>query len=241
VQAGRFVVHGSHDRGRFSAERIAIEINAGLAFGTGHHGSTRGCLLALDRVVKVGRRTRRAKSSARIYPRRHGAPMILPTRRDHRKRASGLPASREKKAAVLDLGTGSGVLAIAAAKRLRQPVLAGDLDRRAVAIARDNARMNGVGPHIEVVHAAGLDAARFDARAPFNLVLANILLEPLLQFATRLAALVAPNGHVVLSGLLNSQARPALVRYRGRAFIFVARITLGGWTTLVLRRKGRLR
>jgi len=242
VKAGRFVVHGAHHRDRFPASRIAIQIDAGLAFGTGHHGSTRGCLLALDHIAK--RRGRRpvgwAKSSALTYPRGHGARTILPTRIDRRTRAFAHPTFRRRKTAVLDLGTGTGVLAIAAAKALHRPVLASDNDGRAVRIARDNARINGVGGSIDIMHAAGIGARRFRQRAPFDLVLANILLEPLQQFATAFAGLVAPNGHVVLSGLLNAQARAALASYGARGFSLRQRFTLGGWTTLVVTRRGRV-
>lgn len=239
VAAGRFVLHGTHDRARFPANRIAIEINAGLAFGTGHHGSTRGCLLALDRIVKRGP-VRRAKArlprSIRMSKTaRAPSPPFMSA-------AGGFArptVRRRKKPAVLDLGTGTGVLAIAAAKALHWPVLASDVDARAVAIARENARSNGIASGIEVVHAAGVNTRRFQERAPFDLVLANILLEPLMQFATGLARLVAPNGHVVLAGLLNAQARPALASFRARGFVFGGCITLGGWTTLVLKRRGR--
>jgi ribosomal protein L11 methyltransferase len=243
VEAGRFVVHGAHHRGRFPANRIAIQIDAGLAFGTGHHGSTRGCLLALDGIVKWTNRrpVGWAKSSAVIYPRGHGARAILPTRMDRWTRALAHPTNkRQKTTIVLDLGTGTGVLAIAATKALRRPVLASDIDGRAVRIARDNARINAVAGSIEVVHAAGIGARRLRARAPFDLVLANILLEPLQQFATTIARLVAPHGHVVLSGLLNAQARAALATYGTRGFSLRQRITLGGWTTLVVTRRGRV-
>jgi ribosomal protein L11 methyltransferase len=195
VGAGRFVVHGAHDRARVRANRVGIEIEAALAFGTGHHGSTRGCLLALDRIVK-GR----------------------------------MPRS------ILDIGTGTGVLAIAAAKALRRPVLASDIDTRAVGIARENARLNRAGAYIETIHAAGLGARRFRQRAPFALVFANILLEPLQRLATPMARLVAPNGFIVLSGLLTSQAGAALASYRARGLVLERRIRLEGWTTLVLRR-----
>jgi ribosomal protein L11 methyltransferase len=114
VEAGRFVVHGAHHRAHVRANRIGIEIEAALAFGTGHHGTTQGCLLALDWVVK-GRRRKRDKSAL-----------------------STLARKRQRRAVVLDIGTGTGVLAIAAAKALRRPVLASDIDARAVAIARDN-------------------------------------------------------------------------------------------------------
>jgi len=142
-------------------------------------------------------------------------------------------------ARVLDIGTGSGVLAIAAARALRQPVLASDIDARAVQIARANARINHVGAFVQVAHAAGLAARRFRERAPFTLVFANILLEPLERLATPMARLVGPGGRVVLSGLLAAQASAALAAYRSRGLALERRIPLEGWVTLVLRRPGR--
>jgi ribosomal protein L11 methyltransferase len=201
VQAGRFIVHGAHSRASIPPNRLGIEVEAALAFGTGHHGTTRGCLLALDRIVK---RTRRG-------PR------------------------------ILDVGTGSGVLAIAAAKALRSAVLASDIDRRATFIARANARLNRVPGLIDVVHAAGLTAACFRARAPFDLVFANILLAPLQRLAASMARLVAPNARIVLSGLLAAQANAALAAYRAQGFALEQRITLDGWATLVLIRRGTRR
>jgi ribosomal protein L11 methyltransferase len=215
VEAGRFLVHGAHDRSRVGANRIAIQIEAALAFGTGHHGSTRGCLLALDRIMKRESRKRRAGGNA-ISP----------------------PLSR-KKAAVLDIGTGTGVLAIAAAKALHRPVVASDIDARAVAIARENTRINRVAASVEVVHAAGVGSRRFLERSPFALVFANILLDPLEQLATPIAKLVAPNGRVVLSGLLDAQGAAALASYRARGLALAQRIALEGWTTLVLMRPSR--
>jgi ribosomal protein L11 methyltransferase len=203
VEAGRFVVHGAHDRARMRPNRIGIEIEAALAFGTGHHGTTRGCLLALDRIV-------RSRSSRRR------------------------PIAR-----VLDLGAGSGVLAIAAARALRKPVLASDNDRRAVATARANARLNRGGALIETIRAEGLNARRVRQRAPFDLVLANILLAPLKVLATPMARLIAPNGRVVLSGLLAAQSNAALAAYRTRALVLERRLCLDGWATLVLRRHCR--
>ncbi|MDO9058390.1 MAG: 50S ribosomal protein L11 methyltransferase, partial [Bradyrhizobium sp.] len=152
VRAGRFVVHGSHDRTRVPANKLGIEIEAALAFGTGHHGTTRGCLLLLDEVLKAH------------MPRR-----------------------------VLDLGTGTGVLAIAAAKALRMKVLASDIDPLAVRVARENARLNGAGDLVQAVHATGFSAAEFSRRAPFDLVLANILANPLRQMATPMAEHLAPS------------------------------------------------
>jgi ribosomal protein L11 methyltransferase len=218
VEAGRFVVHGAHHRARVEPNRIGIQIEAGLAFGTGHHGTTRGCLLALARVAKGMRgkpqRTRAAPLSSR---------------------------SRRRKTLVLDIGTGTGVLAIAAAKMLSAPVLASDIDARAISIARDNARINGAGPRVGTIRAAGLGAGRFRERAPFRLIFANILLDPLRDLATPMARLVAPNGYVVLSGLLAAQGRAALASYRARGLVLAGRIPLEGWMTLMLMRPRRAR
>jgi len=199
VPAGRFVVPGAHDRKRIAPNRIGIEIEAALAFGTGHHGTTRGCLLALDRLCRL---------------------------------AGNGPAR------VLDLGTGSGVLAIAAARAFRRRVLATDIDAVAVRAARDNARRNRAGRLIEVIQANGLATPAIRAAAPFDLVFANILLEPLQRLAAPLAKIIAPGGRVVLSGLLSAQANAALAAYRGLSLglALERRVTLDGWTTLVLKR-----
>ena len=208
VAAGRFMVHGAHDRARVAPNRIGIEIEAALAFGTGHHGTTRGCLLALDGILK---QQRRRKLGAHLLVKRGGISRAL------------------------DIGTGTGVLAIAAAKALRQPVLASDIDREAVAIARANARLNGVAPLMEYVRASGLNAHQFRTHAPFDLVLANILLAPLTRLAGPLRPLLAPHAHVVLSGLLAAQENAALAAYRPHGLKLVRRIPLGEWVTLVLR------
>jgi ribosomal protein L11 methyltransferase len=197
VTAGRFVVHGAHDRGCAAPSRIGIEIEAARAFGTGHHGSTRGCLLALDQLRKPAK------------PRR-----------------------------ILDLGTGSGVLAIAAAKSLRRPVLASDIDADAVRIARDNARLNRSAPLVRVCRANGLAAAEIRGGAPFDLVFANILLAPLQRLAAPLSAMVAGRGRIILSGLLNAQVNAAPAAYPH--FSLDRRIELDGWTTLVLKRRSAL-
>jgi ribosomal protein L11 methyltransferase len=210
VEAGRFVVYGKHDRERIRRNRIAVQIEASLAFGTGHHASTRGCLLALDYMIK-----------------RHGRKRIA--------NGTGQPRYRSrKKAAVLDIGTGSGVLAIAAAKAMRLPVLASDIDGRATAIAREHARVNGVAANMQIVEASDIRPHCFRQRSPFALVFANIVLEPLRQLASPIRALIAPGGTVVLSGLLNAQAGPAIASYIARGFVLVRRIQLGGWTTLIL-------
>ena len=193
VPAGRFVVHGRHDRRRVPSGAIGIEIEAGLAFGTGHHATTRGCLLLLDRVVRSRR------------PRK-----------------------------VLDLGCGSGVLAIAAAKQLKTRVIASDIDPTAVTVARDNVRLNGVAPLVAVVEAIGLDHPTIRARAPFDLVFANILAAPLVALARPLAGALAPGGHLILSGLLESQAMRVLAAYRARGLLPTARLALEGWARLLL-------
>lgn len=198
VAAGRFVVHGAHDRAGVPTNRLGIEIEAALAFGTGHHGTTRGCLLALDRLAK----------SLATRPRR-----------------------------ILDLGTGSGVLAIAAARLLHRRVLATDIDTPSVHIARDNARLNGVGPLIAVVRADGVTAAAIRARAPFDLVFANILLGPLQRLASPLVKTVAPGGRLILSGLMTGQANAVRAAYH--ALKLERRLDLDGWTTLVLKRPRR--
>src|SRR6267154_752494 len=138
VRAGRFIVHGRHDRAKVPPNRLGIEIEAALAFGTGHHGNARGCLLLLDQVLKAR------------HPRR-----------------------------VLDLGTGTGVLAIAAAKAQHRFVLASDIDPLSVLTARDNARLNGAGHWVRTIQASGFSAPQFAGHGPFDLVLANILANPL--------------------------------------------------------------
>jgi len=193
VSAGRFVVHGAHDRARVPSHCIGIEIEAGMAFGTGHHGTTRGCLLALDTLAR-----------------------------------------RHRPCHILDLGTGSGVLAIAAAKIFRVPVLAIDIDPRAVEIARANARHNGVGPLVTAVQEEDLRAPQVVARAPFDLVLANILLNPLQRLAAPLARQLMPNARVVLSGVLKSQANAALAAYRSQGLMLERAFVLDGWFTPVM-------
>ncbi len=248
VRAGRFTVHGAHDRARIPANRIGIEIEAALAFGTGHHGTTRGCLLAFDRMCKTlgkRRRTRTFSSPCKGEGRsersedRGGGPCRSAIKTDpHQARfARRPPPFRGRSWRILDLGTGSGVLAIAAARALRQPVLAIDIDANAVRAARTNTRLNRVATMVEVVKADGVAGQRLHARAPFALVFANMLLGPLQRFAAPLARLVAPGSRVVLSGLLPSQANAALAAYR--AVALERRIDLDGWTTLVLRRRAR--
>ena len=239
VQAGRFIVHGAHDRARVPPSRIGIEIEAALAFGTGHHGTTRGCLLALDMLSERWR-----KKTLSYPPPARGRSVSVTSRvgvigrRNPRPAAfSGHPPlfkGRDKR--ILDIGTGSGVLAIAAAKTFRTHVLATDIDPRATASARENMRLNHTGAFVEVICAAGVSGLRVKRRAPYDLIFANILLGPLQRMAAPLSRLLGPNGHVVLSGLLPAHANAALAAYRAQGLTLERRIPLDGWMTLVLRR-----
>jgi ribosomal protein L11 methyltransferase len=195
VAAGRFVVHGSHDRSKIPRRCLAIEIDAGQAFGTAHHASTRGCLLALDDRLK-----------------------------------------RHRPHLVVDIGTGTGVLAIAAAKTLRRSVTASDSDPIAVKIAAGNARRNHVAPLVRVLHASGFLHPRL-WRARADLVLANLLERALYDLAPELARHVRPGGAAILSGLVDSQARAIEARTRALGFALEKRIILDGWTTLVIKRR----
>jgi len=242
VAAGRFIVHGAHDRAAVPVNRIGIEIEAALAFGTGHHGTTRGCLLALDRLC-------RPLSKRRVIVRRHpevraksAFDALWRASKDERPRRPPFEGRAVRgrlrvteAMRILDVGTGSGVLAIAAARALRQRVLATDIDGSAVRIARANAELNRARTMIAIRHANGVAARGVRERAPFDLIFANILLAPLQRMAVPLQRLIAPGGRVVLSGLLRAQASAALAAYRGLAL--ERRIELDGWTTLVLVRR----
>ena len=200
VRAGRFLVHGTHDREAVRAGDVAIELDAGLAFGTGHHGTTAGCLRMLDRELR------------RRRPRR-----------------------------VMDIGTGSGVLAIAAAKAARVPVLATDIDPVAVRVARENCIANGV--EVRCERAAGFHSPAFGEIGRADLLLANILAGPLKRLARPMHEHLAPGATVILSGLLPHQ-RAAIVGFYGVQGMRLRRAHVeNGWLTLVMRalRRGRKR
>ena len=250
VVAGRFFVHGAHDQQRRKAHLVNIEIEAGQAFGTGHHGTTQGCLLALDWLLR-----RRCLGPSGVAPVR-----------------------------VLDVGTGSGVLGIAAARALKARVLATDIDAVAVATARQNARLNGA-PGMRLAVAAGtrhalvrrmgsgqrpvrrvraarpglgrVQEALAASRAPqpaysrwrvlrpalarrgrgwgYDLVFANILARPLVRMAADLCAQVRPGGWLVLSGLLHAQEAMVLAAFLPRGMRLARRWRLDEWSTLLLR------
>jgi ribosomal protein L11 methyltransferase len=195
VRTGRFVIHGAHERGSVRPGDIAIEIEAALAFGTGHHGSTQGCLVMLEHVARKRR------------PR-----------------------------AILDVGTGSGILAIAAAKLFKCPVYAGDIDPIAVAAAAANAKRNGTAGYVRPVLAKGAAHPRLRQGAPFGLVIANILARPLRDLAPEIARLTMPGAGVILSGLIAGDVPSVIAAYRLQGISIMRRIDIEGWITLLMGR-----
>jgi ribosomal protein L11 methyltransferase len=190
----RFAIRGTHLERRFVSGRITLVLDAGVAFGSGEHGSTRGCLRALERV-------------AHLRPYR-----------------------------ILDLGTGSGILAMAAARLLHRKVLATDIDPWSVRVAARNAALNGVGRLLRIRRADGWRDALVRQGGPYDLVFANILARPLCAMAKHLALHLAPAGAAILSGLLHSQARMVVGAHRRQGLRLDCIIREGSWTTLVLRR-----
>ncbi|MFF0950482.1 50S ribosomal protein L11 methyltransferase [Rhizobium leguminosarum] len=195
VRAGRFLVHGSHDRDKIRPGDIAIEIDAGQAFGTGHHGTTAGCLEVIDSVV----RSRPVRNA-------------------------------------LDLGTGSGVLAIAVRKLRNIPVLATDIDPIATKVAAENVRRNGIASGIVTRTAPGFHSTAFFEHGPFDLIIANILARPLIRMAPKLATHLAPGGSVILSGILAGQRWKVIAAYSGARLRHVRTIWRNGWVTIHLDR-----
>jgi ribosomal protein L11 methyltransferase len=196
VEAGRFFVYGSHDADKLPTGRIGLWIEAAMAFGTGHHGTTLGCLRAIDRLVSAG---------------------VAPAR-------------------IIDLGCGTAVLAMAAAKVWPGAVLATDIDAVAVEVAAANVIANGLEGRVDCLEAAGFDHDLIRARAPFDLVIANILKGPLVELAPDIARRTAPGGRAILSGLLVDQADDVLAAYAAQGFSLAEREDVGDWATLELRR-----
>ena len=195
VRAGRFLIHGAHDRDRVGASDIGVEIEAGLAFGTGHHGTTRGCLMHFDWLLK--------------------------RRRPH---------------AVLDVGCGAGVLAIAAARVLRRKVWLGDIDPVAVEVANENAALNGVGAHAKALVSRGVEHLALREGGPYDLVFANILAKPLRLLAPSLTRVMTRDGEAIVSGLLLADVAGVLSAWGAQGFYLKERIELEGWASLRLGR-----
>ncbi len=194
VVAGRFFVHGAHDTDKVPADAVPLLIEAQMAFGTGHHGTTLGCLEALDALLTAGVRPRN----------------------------------------VADIGCGTAVLAMAAAKVLDARVLASDIDPVAIDVAVANVAANGLDGRVECVTAAGFGAAELSAAAPFDLVFANILKGPLAALAPDIAQNVGDHGYVILSGILNEQAAEMIAIYEQNGFNLMKSAQIVDWTTLTM-------
>lgn len=199
VEAGRFFVYGSHDADRVPEGCVPLLIEAAMAFGTGHHGTTKGCLLALDRLDRAGFRGQN----------------------------------------VADIGCGTAVLAMAAAAIWPDAVIASDIDPVAVDVAQANVVANGLNGRVNCVEAVGFSHPDLAARAPYDLVFANILKGPLIDLAPDMARFSAPGAYVILSGILNSQADEVASVYTSAGFCLVSRDEISDWTTLVLQRDQR--
>lgn len=197
VRAGRFLVHGHHDRDAVGVNDIGLEIEAGLAFGTGHHGTTAGCLLAIDAQLKKGRP-------------RH----------------------------VIDVGTGTGLLALAVARRLKSRVIAGDIDAIAIEVAKDNARLNHAHGLVQYYVGPGVRHAQANRSRHFDMVIANILQRPLMRLAHAMTAVLKPSGVLILSGLLIRDVAGVLAAYRMRGWTLASKGQREGWVALVLKRSG---
>ena len=193
VRAGRFFVYGMHDRGRLPASTVNLRIEAGAAFGTGHHGTTVGCLMAYDKLIK-----------ARKFNK------------------------------VLDVGAGTGLLAIAAARTGSKIAVGTDIDKPSVRISKENAKVNRA--NARFVHASGLSNRLVTDNAPYDLVFANILARPLVSLAQDIKNALVPGGTVILSGLLRTQERMVKAAYVSRGFKVVNRIHRDAWAALVLQR-----
>jgi len=196
VEAGRFFVYGSHDADKVPDGVEALLIDAAMAFGTGHHGTTLGCLRALDRLATQG--------------------VVCDN--------------------VADIGCGTAVLAMAAARIWPNPVIASDIDPVAVEVAAANAAANGLAERVICVEAAGFDAPALTGAAPFDLIFANILKGPLLALAPEIAGNLAPGGRAILSGILIEQGDTVTEAYRAEGLDLIEREDIGDWVTLSLRK-----
>ena len=195
VRAGRFFVYGAHDQGIVPNNTVNLKIDAGAAFGTGHHGTTVGCLVAFDELLK-----------------------------------------KERFERVLDVGCGTGVLAIAAAKTGSKVAVGTDIDQPSVRIANENAKLNMADARF--VHAFGLNDRKVRHHGPYDLVFANILAPPLVSLSQDIKNALSLGGVAILSGLLRTQERRVSAAYLSRGFVLERRIHRDAWSALVLRRVG---
>jgi len=196
VEAGRFFVYGSHDADKVPEGAEPLLIEAAMAFGTGHHGTTLGCLRAFDRLLTEG---------------------LAPC-------------------PVADVGCGTAVLAMAAARVWDTPIVASDIDPVAVEVAEANLAANGLAGRITCVEATGMDHPALAGAAPFGLIFANILMGPLIGLASEIAGALAPGGHAILSGLLNDQAGDVTAAYVAEGLVVSSSEQIGDWTTLCLQK-----
>ncbi|PCJ09019.1 MAG: 50S ribosomal protein L11 methyltransferase [Rhodobacteraceae bacterium] len=198
VEAGRFFVYGSHDADKLPADKIPLLIEAAMAFGTGHHGTTLGCLRMLDHLIGEGFEAK----------------------------------------TVVDIGCGTAVLAMAAARVWDGTILASDIDQVAVEVAEVNLRANGMAGRVGCVEAAGFDHADLLAAAPYDLIFANILKGPLVALAPEMATHLRPGGYAILSGILNEQAETVAEVYARNGINLTQKDEIGDWSTLLLQRQG---
>ncbi|WP_170416768.1 50S ribosomal protein L11 methyltransferase [Ruegeria atlantica] len=198
VEAGRFFVYGSHDADKLPEGRIPLLIEAAMAFGTGHHGTTLGCLKALDHLLH-----------------------------------QGFTATK-----VADIGCGTAVLAMAAARVWEGEIIASDIDEVAVDVAEANLKANGMAGQVRCVEAAGFDHPELGALAPYDLIFANILKGPLVALAPEIAANLRVGGQAILSGILNEQADDVVSVYLQNGFNLEENDQIGEWTTLILSKQG---
>ncbi len=196
VETGRFFLYGEHSAKKVPANAIGLKIEASTAFGTGHHGTTKGCLLAFEALAK-----QRTFKNA------------------------------------LDLGCGTGVLAMAFARLTRRPAVATDIDPLATQKTIENAKLNRASPYLRAATANGFKTPLIAENGPYDLVFANILAGPLMKLMPGIKANLAKGGHAILSGLLDEQANGILAMARAQGLRLVKRAALEGWITLVLERR----
>ena len=196
VEAGRFFLYGSHDADRIPDDSVPLLIEAAMAFGTGHHGTTKGCLLEFEKLLR----------------------------------------SKTLNGPILDLGCGTAVLAMAAAKTTQAQVWASDIDEVATDTARANVAQNGLQDHVKIVTCAGFNHQELRDSAPFELIFANILKGPLLELAPDISHCMQQGGYVILSGILESQRGGTLKKYEDQMFTLLGETQIGDWLALTMQK-----